>query len=60
MEEHDFRLVGSLLHQVLLGILEVEKLSHPESYDTAARVGEEMRKTFVNFSGCENLEPIPR
>ena len=51
--------ISKLLYQLLIEKLENEKLDHPETYAGAVNVGETMRKAFMAFPGCENLEPIP-
>ena len=57
--EYESTGISKLLHQLLIEKLENEKLSHPETYAGAVRVGETMREAFISFPGCENLAPLP-
>ena len=44
----------------LLKTLRIEKLEHPETYTTAVRIAEEIRKDYINSSGLDDLPPIPK
>ena len=44
-------------YDVLLETLRVEKLEHPETYDTAFRMAEKIRTTMVHFVGSDETLP---
>ncbi|GHU45522.1 hypothetical protein FACS1894120_0460 [Clostridia bacterium] len=46
-------------YNFLLNALEIEKLTHPEHYESAARVGERLRHDIKDLGQLEDLEPIP-
>lgn len=49
-----------VMYNSLLQQLELEKVLHPATYETALRVAERMRKNFVDYAGEDSFEPLPK
>ena len=58
----NWKVMYSNYYTILLLALELEKIKHPETYESAVRIGEKIRKSIIRtgiFTEKE-LEPIPR
>ncbi|GHU47473.1 hypothetical protein FACS1894120_5520 [Clostridia bacterium] len=55
----ELKSVAETQYNFLLEVLEVERAVHPETYDTAVRVGEKIRNNLISYGQLDNLKPIP-
>ena len=62
MTDWDLRVYLSNQYTILLLALELEKIKHPETYESALRIGETIRKSIL-LTGVfteKELEPLPQ
>ena len=60
MEYSEFKFIISNQYSILLGLIEYERLAHPETYAAVARVGEKYREAIIQTGLFNVLDPIPQ
>ena len=56
----ELKFYASNQYTILLGLLENERLAHPETYVSAARVVSKYRESILYTGIFEDLKPIPQ
>lgn len=51
--------IAEMQNNFLIEVLENERMIHPETYETATRIGEKLRDNFMALGQIDNLKPIP-
>lgn len=59
MSDVELKSISKTMYNFVLDAMEIESLAHPETYETAARVGERLRGKLTDLGQIDNLEPIP-
>lgn len=60
LDYNALKFYASNQYNILLGLLENERLAHPETYAGAARIVEKYRETILDTGIFEELKPIPK
>lgn len=57
--ESETKGLNKVIYHSLMKQLELEKLLHPDTYEAALRMAEEVRKNYVYYAGEDSFEPFP-
>ena len=59
MSDTFFKSFSKTVYNFVLDEMKIEGLAHPETYETAARIGANLRDKLVDLGQVDDLKPIP-